>query len=89
TKLRIPALLSGILTMIALYSVNLRVLGRANVSLLRMATVYTPFETLGLAKNLAVASVGGVCALGIIILLAGVVLLFKAVRMVPQGYEWT
>ena len=27
--------------------------------------------------------------LGIIILLAGVVLLFKAVRMVPQGYEWT
>ena len=27
--------------------------------------------------------------LGVIILLAGVVLLFKAVRMVPQGYEWT
>ncbi|GAB2661681.1 SPFH domain-containing protein [Arenimonas aestuarii] len=27
--------------------------------------------------------------LGIIILLAGVVLLFKAVRMVPQGFEWT
>ncbi|HEX5693873.1 MAG TPA: SPFH domain-containing protein [Arenimonas sp.] len=27
--------------------------------------------------------------LGIIILLAGVILLFKAVRMVPQGFEWT
>ncbi|WP_374601057.1 SPFH domain-containing protein [Arenimonas sp.] len=27
--------------------------------------------------------------LGVIILLAGVVLLFKAVRMVPQGFEWT
>lgn len=69
TKLRIPALLSGILTMIALYSVNLRILGRANVSLLRMATVYTPFEALGLVKNLAVGAVGGGCALGIILLL--------------------
>ena len=51
TKLRIPALLSGILTMIALYSVNLRVMGKANVSLLRMGTVYTPLEALGLEKT--------------------------------------
>ncbi|MCM1419548.1 MAG: hypothetical protein NC084_02150 [Bacteroides sp.] len=33
TKLRIPALLSGILTMIALYSINLRVMGKSNVPL--------------------------------------------------------
>lgn len=33
TKLKIPALLSGILTMIALYSVNLRVMGKSNVPL--------------------------------------------------------
>ena len=31
TKLKIPALLSGILTMIGLYSVNLMVMGKANV----------------------------------------------------------
>ena len=31
TKLKIPALLAGILTMIALYSVNLRVMGKANL----------------------------------------------------------
>ena len=33
TKMKIPALLAGILTMIALYSVNLRVMGKANLSL--------------------------------------------------------
>lgn len=58
TKLRIPALLSGILTMIALYSVNLRVMGKANVSLLRLGTVYSPLEALGLEKNMAVAILG-------------------------------
>lgn len=30
TKLRIPAILSGILTMISLYSINLRIMGQAN-----------------------------------------------------------
>ena len=32
TKLKIPALLAGILTMIALYSVNLHIMGKANIS---------------------------------------------------------
>lgn len=41
TKLHIPALLAGILTMIALYSVNLHIMGKANVSLLGITTVYT------------------------------------------------
>ena len=27
--------------------------------------------------------------LAVVLLFAGVVILFKAVRMVPQGYEWT
>ena len=27
--------------------------------------------------------------LAMIVLFAGVVILFKTVRMVPQGYEWT
>ena len=30
TKLKIPAILSGILTMISLYSINLRIMGQAN-----------------------------------------------------------
>ena len=45
TKLKIPALLAGILTMIALYSVNLRIMGKANLSLLQINTVFTMFPT--------------------------------------------
>jgi putative ABC transport system permease protein len=40
TKLRIPALLAGILVMVSLYSINLRVMGGANVSLLREVTIF-------------------------------------------------
>jgi putative ABC transport system permease protein len=69
TKLRIPALLSGILTMIALYSVNLRIMGKANVSLLRMDTIYSPIEGMGASKNMAVIMLGGLSVLGIILLL--------------------
>lgn len=52
TKLQIPALLAGILTMIGLYSINLRVMGgRSNISILRMDNVYTFFENFGFEKN--------------------------------------
>jgi len=40
TKLRLPALLAGILMMVGLYSINLRVMGGANVSLLREVTAF-------------------------------------------------
>ena len=70
TKLRIPALLSGILTMIALYSVNLQVMGKANVSLLRMETIYTRLGgILGLEKTVSVIILGGVLALVVVLLL--------------------
>ncbi|MDD3172769.1 MAG: ABC transporter permease [Herbinix sp.] len=39
TRLKIPAILSGILTMIGLYSVNLRVMGQANTSLIGQNTL--------------------------------------------------
>lgn len=58
TKLKIPPLLSGILTMIALYSINLRIMGKSNISLLRMNTVYSPFEKLGLDGNYSVIILG-------------------------------
>lgn len=58
TKLKIPALLAGILTMIALYSINLHVMGKANVSLLRMDTVYTYLEVLNMRSTWAIAIVG-------------------------------
>ncbi len=39
TKLRLNALLAGILMMVALYSINLAIMGRSNVSVLREPTV--------------------------------------------------
>ncbi|NMB45016.1 MAG: ABC transporter permease [Firmicutes bacterium] len=49
TKLKISGLLAGILTMTALYSVNLRVMGRANIPLLRKPTLVSWFGNQGLA----------------------------------------
>ena len=63
TKLKIPALLSGILTMIALYSVNLRIMGAPNLSILRMNTVFRPLIRAGLTSSVAIIIIGGVCAL--------------------------
>jgi len=40
TALRINALLAGILMMVALYSINLMIMGRANIPLLREITVF-------------------------------------------------
>lgn len=49
TKLKISGLLAGILTMTALYSVNLRIMGRANIPLLRKPTLVSWFVQRGLA----------------------------------------
>lgn len=48
TKGKINGLLAGILTMIALYSVNLRVMGKSNLSLLREDTLVSPLKDGGL-----------------------------------------
>jgi putative ABC transport system permease protein len=54
TKLRIPALLAGILMMIALYSINLRIMEGANVSLLRETTIFSlTSQLLGLETRIA------------------------------------
>lgn len=41
TKLKIPVILAGILSMISLYSINLRILGQPNQSLLKSDTIVT------------------------------------------------
>lgn len=50
-KLNILNLLASILTMIALYSVNLRVMGRPNIALLGEETVLTPWYSLDFAYH--------------------------------------
>lgn len=49
-RFNILHLLASILTMIALYSINLRIMGRPNVALLQQETVLTPFYNLGLTQ---------------------------------------
>jgi putative tryptophan/tyrosine transport system permease protein len=51
TKLKIAGLLSGILTMTALYSINLRIMGRSNIPLLRKPTIITIVEGWGINSN--------------------------------------
>ncbi|MDI6906541.1 MAG: ABC transporter permease [Thermoanaerobacterales bacterium] len=68
TQLKIDPLLSGILSMIALYSVNLRVMGAANLSLLRIDTVFTDVVSLVTRPYAALALGGAVCLVLIIIL---------------------
>ena len=43
-KLGISKILSGILVMLVLYSINLRIMGRANISLLRIETMFSVFD---------------------------------------------
>lgn len=48
TKGRIDGLLAGILTMIALWSINLHIMGKSNVPLLRAETLFTPLADAGI-----------------------------------------
>lgn len=69
TKLKIPALLSGILTMIALYSVNIRVMGKANISFLGIDKVFTYGERMGLPSRWAVILLGALVVAIIVLVL--------------------
>lgn len=70
TKLKIPALLTGILVLTALYSINLHVMaGRPNIALLGQTTIYSMVqEATGWSKNLSIATIT-LIILAIIILL--------------------
>ena len=49
-RLKILHLLASILTMIALYSINLRIMGRPNIALLGETTVFSPLEAIPLPE---------------------------------------
>lgn len=67
TKLKIPAILSGILTMISLYSVNIRIMGKSNTPLLGVETVVSivkaPFEAM--AQGMKSSTLQSLVSLGI------------------------
>lgn len=68
TKLNISSLLAGILTMTGLYSVNLRVMGKANVNLLGLNTIFSGISELGLPRHSDTILIGVLIVLVIIIL---------------------
>ena len=41
-----PAILAGILTQLALYSINLRIMGKSNIPLLQSSTLFKDFAKL-------------------------------------------
>ncbi len=63
TKLKILHLLASILTMIALYSINIRIMDGPNISLLGVATVLDPLTALGVAGYVAAPLAYGCFAL--------------------------
>lgn len=69
TKLKIPGILAGILTMIALYSVNIRVMGQANIPLLGQETMLTLTSSFGLSKTLGSLLIGSIFSSIVIALL--------------------
>ncbi|MGG3871523.1 ABC transporter permease [Brevibacillus laterosporus] len=76
TKGKINGLLAGILTMIALYSINLRIMGKSNVPLLRETTLYS------IAKDMSIPdfTVNGITLFsGVAFLFLGGVFLLKGI----------
>ncbi|MCL2436741.1 MAG: ABC transporter permease [Clostridiales bacterium] len=74
TKLRIPPILSGILTMVASYSIVIRIMGTSNVPLpphgpQRVISVYTFLQEMGLSRHVSIISLGSFVALIVIVLL--------------------
>ncbi|NHL85138.1 ABC transporter permease [Lactobacillus helveticus] len=70
TKGKIPVLLAGILTMTGVYSINLLILGKANVGLLNKATLLNGKLLQKLPANFPTIVIGLLAAILIILLLA-------------------
>ena len=72
-KLKIPGILAGILTMTALYSINIRIMGKANTPLLGKQTVFTyinkMFDNLGSDSQLISSIMIGLLICSVIIAL--------------------
>lgn len=70
TKLEIPGILAGILTMIALYSINIRIMGQANTPLLGVDTIMVKLEILlGIDRTTSSLIAGVVFSVVIIMIL--------------------
>lgn len=68
TKLKIPAILAGILSMISLYSINLRILGQPNESLLKTDTIITLIKKVipaSIMENIKYSTLNTIIVIGV------------------------
>jgi putative ABC transport system permease protein len=75
-RFKILHLLASILTMIALFSINLRVMGRPNVAILIQDTVLTPFYGLGQQLGLSDAVVRPLFVLAVVLVVVALLARF-------------
>lgn len=83
TKGNIDGLLAGILTQIGLYSINLRIMGKANLPLLREQTLITPLREGGLLGS--PVSIGTFLGIALVLWLAIVWFLHTDVGMAMRA----
>ena len=69
TRCEIPAILAGILTQLGLYSINLRIMGRSNLPLLKIDTLFTKGQVLLPLPSQYVTIIIGVILIVIIVCL--------------------
>ena len=70
TKFKMPSLLAGILSMTGLYSINLRIMGKANIPLTQSVTLLTKLkDMLGLTRDRDAAIYLGLIVIVILIIL--------------------
>ena len=70
TKVKIPGILAGILTMLALYSINVRIQGQANIPLLGEKTVISTLgEVIQTSTNNLALIIGLIVSVGIVAIL--------------------
>lgn len=67
TLFDIPAILAGILTMISLWSINLRIMGKSNTPLLNVDTIFTSLaNATGMPQSVATMLIGAVIVVVIV-----------------------
>ena len=73
TKFKIPDLLAGILTQFGLYSINLRIMGKANFGLLNQVTIFSMVKEMGVPSKWAGLLIG---VIFVVILIAAIYCFF-------------
>lgn len=78
-------LLASILTMTALYSINIRIMGRPNLAIIREPTVLSPFETTALSAAALKPIFAGVVVAGAVALVSWYLLTDNGLAMRAAG----